>query len=104
VNSCRCRERPAASRKWPMWICGLLPGAALAFLPKCPACLAAYVAVGTGLSMSIPAASGLQAILLSLSTASILYLFARGVASLSQRSRDIGVNHVSSKQRGFIVG
>jgi hypothetical protein len=38
----------------------VLPAAALALMPKCPACVAAYVAAGTGLSMSLPAAAWLR--------------------------------------------
>ena len=37
-----------------------LPGAALALMPKCPACVAAYVAAGTGLAVSVPAAAWLR--------------------------------------------
>lgn len=55
----------------------LLPGTVLAFLPKCPACLAAYVALGTGASLSIPAAASLRTLLIAVCTVALGYLAAR---------------------------
>jgi len=38
----------------------VLPGAALVLMPKCPACVAAYVAAASGLSVSLPVAEWLR--------------------------------------------
>ncbi len=53
------------------WVC---PSALLVLVPKCPACLAAYVMLWTGLGLSLTTATYLRWVLLSLSVAALLFL------------------------------
>jgi hypothetical protein len=63
--SSRARRSLAATR----WS---LPALILILLPKCPACLAAYIALGTGVSLGVAASSNLRLALLGLSIAAII--------------------------------
>jgi Flp pilus assembly protein TadB len=70
-------QPPPSARRW-LDIAGwMVPGAALALLPKCPACLAAYVAIGTGVGLSLSTATHLRLLLVLLCVASLSYLAAR---------------------------
>jgi ABC-type Na+ efflux pump permease subunit len=72
----------------------VVPTAVLAVIPKCPACVAAYVAMATGVGISIPAAAHLRTSLLTLCVACLVFVGARfavrlcrGRGSLTQQNR-----------------
>lgn len=52
----------------------LLPSTVLVVVPKCPACLAAYVALWTGLGLSLSTAANLRWAMVLLCAASLLFL------------------------------
>ena len=58
----------------------LIPGTLLAFFPKCPLCVAGYVALSTGLGMSLTAATYLRWALLAACLASLSFMAIRLMA------------------------
>jgi hypothetical protein len=60
----------------------ILPSATLALLPKCPACLAAYIALVTGVGISISLAAYLGMTVGILCGAILFYVLARAALRL----------------------
>lgn len=67
----------------------LLPSAVLMLLPKCPACLAAYVALWTGLGLSFSVATYLRWALLLVGVTSLLFLTVKRLTNIKPLSSEI---------------
>jgi hypothetical protein len=73
----------------------ILPSGILALLPKCPACIAAYVALGSGLGISVTTAIYLRMAMIILCVASL------GFFAFRRRSSFITFIQPASRAHGF---
>jgi hypothetical protein len=55
-------------------------------MPKCPACVAAYIALATGAGISFTTAAHLRLLVLILSIAALAFLAIKGIFRLRRRS------------------
>ncbi len=92
MNSLHCCQRKSRAsddvRRQKTWLCRargvaglILPGALLALMPKCPMCLAAYVAFCTGFTMSGSSAHILMRSLTALGIGTLALCVVRHVVS-----------------------
>jgi hypothetical protein len=80
----RLPSRWRSGREFAGWF---IPGAVLVFLPKCPVCIAAYVAMLSGIGISFATASLLRTSLLILSLAALLFLVGKRLSRLELKPR-----------------
>ncbi|WPQ60713.1 hypothetical protein SIO70_20380 [Chitinophaga sancti] len=77
LSRMRCNCRPARM---------LLPGILLVLIPKCPLCLAAWIAVGTGIGISFTVATWLRWGLIAMCIVSLCYLIFKSTVHLWKNS------------------
>lgn len=97
-KTCHCRQMPGrpgdtAHRARSYWWRGgeiagwIIPSATLILLPKCPVCLAAYIALFSGLGMTVATASGLRTTLQTACITALIYLVVKHLCRLVSKSR-----------------
>ena len=72
----------------------IAPSVGLALIPKCPACVAAYVAAITGAGISIPVAAGLRLGVLILCGSALAFFAARAVARLIKQQGGLSLRRL----------
>jgi hypothetical protein len=60
-------------------VSSVIPTVILVLLPKCPVCVAAYIAMGTSIGLSLPVAAHLRTLLIILCAISLIYFVARQI-------------------------
>jgi membrane protein implicated in regulation of membrane protease activity len=66
----------------------IVPSAILAVMPKCPVCFAAYVALLTGVGLSLNAAAYLRVFLMMFCAGLLVYIAARSIHRVASQSRN----------------
>ena len=107
MNSpCCCQQKPRAGhdaqKTWPRRVRGvvgwILPGALLALMPKCPMCLAAYVALCTGFTMSCSSVHILMRALAALCIGTMALCVVRRVVSRCQNKQTFNLQPTPTHQ------
>jgi len=90
---CSCGKSAASTSSAATWTRGAfsfvewaLPVAALALVPKCPACLAGYILLFTGIGSSVAAAAAVRWTIIGVCAAVLALLLLRLLARMARRS------------------
>lgn len=67
----------------------LIPSATLVLLPKCPACIAAYIALGSGIGISLSTATHLRILLMTTCVIALAYVTSRQGRRLARIGRHL---------------
>ena len=87
-NAPRPASRWRRSSEMAGWI---IPSATLVLLPKCPACVAAYVALFSGVGISVASASNLRTSLVILCVVALLCLALNHLCRLASQYKALGM-------------
>ena len=81
-------RRPASRLRRGGEIAGwIIPSATLVLLPKCPMCVAAYIALFSGVSITVASASNLQTSLKTLCVAALFWLVMKHLCRPASRNK-----------------
>ena len=95
MNNCCRTQLSVNGSTMASFISMFLPSAAFLMIPKCPLCIAAYVAAGTGIGISVSTASGIR---VSIAVVCIC-LFVLGLAGSWWKLNRIAVGATSATRR-----
>lgn len=83
--TCSCAALSSPTKRVLGFLRWILPGTILALMPKCPVCLAAYIALFSGIGISLPVASFLRTGLIVLCVLALVFLVVRQIRRLISR-------------------